>query len=425
MRSAAQAMGERQLKCGIKGCLAVVVTAASCVCVLVGSVRAGDWPQILGPNRNGVAIEERIALSWPGSGLKSLWQREVGSGFAGVAVTQGKAVLFHRIGEQEIVEAMEALTGKVVWKAAFAARYSPSYTDDDGPRAVPVLAGNRVYTYGALGDLRCLNLSTGKLLWERNTYDEFNSKRPFRGEPPEGYFGMASSPIVEGDKVLINVGGDAKGAGIVAFAADTGKTLWTATDERASYSSPLAVTIDGVRHVIVVTRLNVLSLNPDTGKIRFRFPFGRLGPTVSAAGPVVVGEHLFVTASYGIGSAWVKVGEDRAEVLWRDPQILASQYTTCVEKDGHLFGIHGRQDGPPAALRCIDPRTRRVLWTESAFGYATLIRVGDHLLILKTDGTLVLAKANAARYEELARTRVCENTTRALPALCNGLLYVA
>ncbi len=394
------------------------------LCLLVVGARAGDWPQILGPNRNGVAVEERIAQSWPDDGLKSLWRRDVGSGFAGLAVGRGGAVLFHRIGDQEIVESMEASTGKVAWKAAFAVRYRPSYTDDDGPRTVPILAGGRVYVYGALGDLRCLDLSTGRVLWERKTYDEFNSKRPFRGEPPEGYFGVASSPIVEGDKVLVNVGGDTKGAGIVAFAADTGKTLWTATDERASYSSPLAVSIGGVRHVIFVTRLNVLSLDPDTGKIRFQFPFGRLGPTVNAASPVVVGEHLFVTASYGIGSALAKIRETRAEVLWRDPRLLASQYTTCVEKDGRLFGIHGRQDGPPAALRCIDPRARQILWTEPSFGYATLIRVGDHLLILKTDGILVLAKANSTRYEELARTRVCENTVRALPALCNGLLYV-
>ena len=392
--------------------------------LLPASVEAGDWPQILGPHRNGVAVEERIASAWSSSGLKTLWQRDVGRGFAGVAVCKGTVVLFHRVGDQEVVEALAGATGKPVWKSAFPASYVPILSDDDGPRVVPIIAQGRVYTYGAMGHLRCLDLATGKALWERSTYDDFNAKQPIDGEPPEGYFGIGSSPIVEGDKILVNVGGDAQEAGIVAFALLDGRTLWKATAERASYSSPVAVTVGGVRHVIFVTRLSVVALDPDSGKVRFRFPFGRVGPTVTAATPVVFDGHLVVTASYGIGAVLAKIGSDQAEVLWRDPRILASQYTTCVEKEGCLFGIHGRQDGPRADLRCFDPRTRKVLWTEPSFGYATLMKADGKLLILKTDGTLVLAAANLSHYEELARTQVCENTTRALPALAEGLLYL-
>ena len=291
-------------------------------------------------------------------------------------------------------------------------------------RANPVIAQGRVYLYGAMGHLRCLDATTGKVCWVRNTYEEFNSKRPFHGEPPEGYFGIASSPIAEGDKVIVNVGGDTKESGIVAFAASTGQTVWKATNERASYSSPVAVTVGGVRHVVFVTRLNVVSLDPESGKVRFRFPFGRTGPTVTAANPVVFDGHLLVTASYGIGSALAKISADRAEVLWRDAEILASQYTTCVGAGDYLFGIHGRQDGPPAELRCFNPRARKVLWSEPAFGYATLIMVRDKLLVLKTDGTLVLVATNPNKYEELARWQIFESTTRALPALAEGLLYV-
>ena len=156
-----------------------------------------------------------------------------------------------------------------------------------------------------------------------------------------------------------------RASGIVAFAADTGKLLWQATGERASYSSPVAVTVGGVRHVIFVTRLNVVSINPADGSERFRFPFGKLGPTVNAANPVVFDEHLLVTASYGIGAVLAKIGQDGATVVWRDRDILASQYTTCVEKDGILYGIHGRQDGPPAELRCFDPMAQGPL--ERAF----------------------------------------------------------
>jgi hypothetical protein len=391
---------------------------------LLAGARAGDWPQILGPGRNGVAVGEQIAESWPPAGPATLWRRDAGGGFAGVSVSKATVVLFHRIGDEEIVEALHASSGKTLWRAAFPARYAPSYTDDAGPRAVPLIARDRVFVYGAMGELRSLDLSTGKVRWERKTFEEFNSKRPFHGEPPEGYFGVASSPIVEDDKIIVNVGGDEDNSGIVAFAADTGRTVWRATRERASYSSPVAVSVEGTRHVIFVTRLRVVSLDPANGRVRLEFPFGRTGATVSAANPVVFDGHLFVTASYGIGSVLARIDGNGGEVLWRDREILASQYTTCVERDGCLFGIHGRQDGPPAELRCFDPRARKVLWRQPDFGYATLIRCGDRLLILKTDGILVLAAANHEKYEELASARVCENTARALPALSGGLLYV-
>ena len=387
-------------------------------------VAAGDWPQILGPHRNGVADAEQIADTWPTGGPKTLWQREVGTGFAGVSISKGTAILYHRIGEQEIVVALEARTGNEIWKSAFRANYSPSYTEDDGPRAAPVIAEDRVYVYNASGYLRCLEFTTGKVVWKRDTYEEFNSKKEFHGEPSQGYFGFASSPILEGNKVILNVGGDTQDSGIVAFAAETGETAWKATNERASYSSPVAVTVEGVRHLIFVTRLNVVSLNPENGKLRFRFPFGRVGPTVNAANPVVFDGQLFVTASYGIGAALAKIKPDNAEVLWRDRDVMASQYATCVEHEGRLYGVEGRQDGPPADLRCFDTKTRKVLWTQPSFGYATLIRAGEKLLILTTDGTLVLAAANPHKYEELARQQVSETTVRALPALAEGLLYV-
>ena len=390
----------------------------------VCDVRAGDWPQILGPNRNGVAVDERLAGAWPEAGPATLWSHPVGTGFAGAAVSGDVVVVFHRLGDEEVVEALDAATGEPRWKSAFGATYVPMISDDDGPRATPVIHQDRVYLYGAMGNLHCLDLATGETIWSRDTYDEFYSKEAFRGEPAEGYFGMGSTPIVEGDKLLVNVGGDARDAGIVAFFCETGRTVWKATRERASYSSPIAVTVDGTRHVIFVTRLSVVSVDPQTGNVRFQFPFGRLGPTVNAASPVVLDGHVFVTASYGIGAVLAEIGPDQADVLYRDPKILASQYTTCVEHEGCLFGIHGRQDGRPADLKCFDPQSRQVHWTEPLFGYATMLRAGDKLLILKTDGVLVLAAANVERYEELARARIADTTTRALPALAAGRLYV-
>jgi outer membrane protein assembly factor BamB len=387
-------------------------------------VLAGDWPQILGPHRDGSAEDESIAPGWPEGGPPVLWQRETGSGFAGVAVAGGTAVLYHRVGDEQIAEAMNAATGEVLWKSAFETSYVPSYTHDAGPRVVPIIHDGRVYLYGAMGNLRCLDMKTGRSIWSRDTYEDFNSKRYFRGEPSTGYFGLASAPIIEGDKILVNVGGDESEAGIVAFSLKDGRTVWKATSERASYSSPVAVTVDQVRHVVFVTRLSVVSIDPATGAVRFRFEFGRAGPTVNAANPVMIDRHLFVTASYGIGAAMARIRGGNAELLWRDETLLASQYTTCVQHDGNLFGIDGRQDGPPADLKCFDPKTRETNWIEPSFGYATLVKVADKLLILKSDGELILAVANAKKYEPLARATVSNNTCRALPALADSRLYV-
>ena len=182
---------------------------------------AGDWPQVLGPSRNGIAMGERLGTEWPDGGLTTLWQRSTGSGYAGIAVAGDTAVLFHRIRDREIVEAMDAATGEVRWKAEFPASYMPSFNDDNGPLCVPLLHEDRVYVYGARGDLHCLALKDGRKVWSRDTFGDYNSKRPSRGEPPEGYFGLGSSPIIVGNRLLLNVGGDAAGAGIVAFASDS------------------------------------------------------------------------------------------------------------------------------------------------------------------------------------------------------------
>jgi outer membrane protein assembly factor BamB len=238
----------------------ILATLASCLFsgFSNGAAFAGDWPQILGPTRNGIAQKEKIADSWPSDGPKFLWEKKVGDGFAGVSIANGIGVVFHRVGNEETAEGLDAKTGKQLWSVAFPAEYVPSYNPDSGPRAAPVIHDGLVYLYGARAGLSCIQLADGKKVWQRDLYADFSSKRTSRGEPAEGYFGFASSPIVEGDKLLLNVGGSGKNAGIVAFDRKTGKTLWTATDERASYSSPVATTIDGQRHIVFATRLKVV-----------------------------------------------------------------------------------------------------------------------------------------------------------------------
>ena len=381
-----------------------------------GICQAGDWPQILGPYRNGHASGELIATSWPQEAPAVKWQRPVGSGFAGVAVSQNTAILFHRIEDQEVVEALNAATGEPLWKHSSDVNYRGTFNPNDGPIAVPLIHKNRIYTFGITGHLQCLDLKTGKQIWSRDTHKEF--------QVGQGYFGVGSTPIIVEDRLLVNVGGKRKNAGIVAFSLDQGVMQWQTMQDDASYSSPTSAFLHGRYYAIFVTRMHLAGLDPKTGNILFQFPFGKRGPTVNGADPVVVGDHVFATASYGVGGFWGQISRDSAREVWRSETPMASQYTTPIEYGGKLIGIDGRQDVGSARLICFDPKTRKVEWTEDDFGYATLLEADNKLIIMKTDGTLVLAEASLEEYQELARAQVLETTTRALPALSNGLLYV-
>jgi hypothetical protein len=375
---------------------------------------AGDWPQILGPNRNGIAEKENLANDWSNGKPKTVWQRDVGRGFSGVAIADGTLVLFHRVDDEEVAEALDPKTGERRWREAFPVRYQSSISSDDGPRATPVIHDRHVYLFGVTSALHCLRLKDGAKLWSRELGKEFDI--------PPSYFGAGTTPLIEGNRLLVNVGAK-DGAGIMAFELKDGRIAWRATEEGASYSSPVAATIDGTRHAIFVTRLSALSLDPANGRPRWKIPFGQRGPTVNAATPLVIDGHLFLSASYGIGAAWAKVKPDAADVLWSSDEVMSSQYTTCVYRDGALFGIDGRQDIPPGRLRAFDPRTKNIFWTQVDFGTGNLILADDKLVIMKTDGELVLVRASKERYEELAREQVLDGTAQALPALSNGLLY--
>jgi outer membrane protein assembly factor BamB len=396
-------------------------TLVACM-VLIGmtstppALRAGDWPQILGPHRNGEADNETLADSWPSDGPKTVWQRPVGRGYAGLAVVGQTGVLFHRVEDEERVEAIDVATGKERWHFAIPTSYVSGISPDDGPRCVPIIHGDRVIVFGVQGTLACLRLGDGAKVWSQNTHAEFRAT--------EGYFGAGSSPIVEGDKVIVNVGGAKTGAGVVAFSLSAGKVLWKVGREDASYSSPVAVTVGGTRHLIVETRATTYSLDPDSGKIRFQFPFGQRGPTVNGANPTVIGDHLFLTASYGVGAVYGRIHDASFDTLWASDDVLSTQYATCIADRGLLYGISGRDDVGKASLRLIDPASQKIVWEKADFGYGTLLKADGKLLAQKTDGGLVLIRCNPERYVELAAASIFTGKTFALPALSKGRVYV-
>ncbi len=400
-------------------CLFAAVVLAAVAAV----ASAGEWPQILGPSRNGVAAaDERLAAAWPAAGPKTLWSRTVGAGVAGVAVAGGRVYLFHRVDDRESLESLEETTGKTLWSDSHPTRFRPQVGGGDGPLCTPVVHEGRVIVFGAQGVLACIDAATGKRLWSRDTRLEFGAA--------EGYFGCGSTPLVIGRRVIVNVGGAKREAGVVAFDSATGETLWTATAEPASYAAPVCVRIEGHDHAVVVTRYQCLLLDPATGTVRWKFPFGQRGPTVNAASPLAFGDgHLLVTAAYGIGSVYAAFDARGVTPVWEGAEPLASQYATPIEVDGRLYCIDGRDDVPPADFKCIDRRTGRLLWKERDFGYGTMLLADGKLLVVKTDGELVLVRPDPTGLEVLARARPfaadpAGGAVRALPALAGRRLYL-
>ena len=382
--------------------------------VMTQSAIAGDWPQILGPTRNGVAVDEQLAEKWPAEGPKVLWRCKLGSGYAGAAVSGNRVVVFHRTGSSERIECLAADTGKSQWKADFPANYRGGIDPDIGPRCVPLIAGDAVYAFGAAGDLHAVDLAAGKPRWSRALYEDYGGD--------EGYFGAGSTPILLGGKLLINVGG--RGAGLVALDPANGKTVWKASDEAASYSSPTKANVDGKEQAIFITRMNCVLADPQSGKTTVLFAFGKRGPTVNAAMPLVIDGKVFATATYGVGCVLAPIENKAVKPLWSRDDVLSSQYSTPVHHNGFLYGTHGREDVGVAELRCVEAATGRVRWKQADYGVTHIILAGNKLLIQRTDGRLALAVASPDKYQQLGMTGITTEPTRALPALSSGRLFV-
>lgn len=373
-----------------------------------------DWPQFLGPNRDGTSSESNLARSWPNNGPKKLWERSAGSGWSGIAVAGDQLILFHRVGDEEIVECLAASSGKPVWKSAAPTGYVDDFNFDDGPRATPAISGNWVFTLGAEGRLICLRLTNGEKIWERKLAEDY----PFR----KGYFGVATSPLVAEGRVFVNAG--SKGAGIVAFDAATGRELWKATDHKAGYSSPTMARIDGKQRLICLTRDGLLILDPNNGSVVHERPFrARIDASVNAAAPLVHGDRIFVSASYNTGALLVAAAKDGWSDVWKNDRSLSCHYNTPVRSGEHLFGIHGRQEYG-ASLRCVEWATGDVAWEKKRFGCASLILADGLLIALVETGEIVLIEANAKEYRELGRFQALGDKLRAAPALADGRLFV-
>jgi len=271
---------------------------------------------------------------------------------------------------------------------------------------------------GAEGAVHCIDFHTGKEVWALDCKKEFSA--------PKGFFGMACSPLVEGEIVLLNVGGGAE-AGIVALDKTTGKVRWEKTKHEAGYSSPVAATIDGRRYALSFNRDGLTALNPADGSIYFEFPWrARMSASVNAAAPLVQGDLVFLTASYGTGAALLRIKQNGFEKVWTSEEALTCHYATPILHEGFLYGVDGRTDPgmePRPSLRCVDLTTGKVRWSEENFEAATLLLAGTELLILTEQGELVRAAADPKQFKVHARAQILPLGVRAYPALADGLFY--
>jgi outer membrane protein assembly factor BamB len=382
--------------------------------VLGAQAITADWPQVLGPGRNGVYGGPPLNERWGASGPRVVWRRPIGQGLSGPVVVQNRLILFHRDKDREIVEAIDAAGGKTLWQYAYPTSYRDDFGFDEGPRAVPVVANGVVYTFGAEGQLHAVDLASGKKIWSVDTQRQFNV--------PKGFFGAAGSPLVEDGRVLANIGGTK--AGIVAFEAKTGTVLWTATDDAASYSSGIGATIAGRRYAVFLTRNGLVGLDPAAGQVRFQRPWrARQAASVNAATPVISGDSIFLSAEYGPGAGVLRVNGSTLTDVWASNDVLSNHYATSVYAGGILYGFHGRQE-QGQSFRAVDFQTGKVRWSQDRFGAGSVTLAGNRLLIVRENGELILAAASPDGFTPVARAQILPPTVRAYPAIAAGLVYI-
>ena len=391
-----------------------LIVLVVCAGLVPLAAQGPDWPQYLGPQRDGVYRGPALAESWGPQGPKVLWRKQVGQGFSGPVVASGRLILFHRVGNEEVVESLDPRTGTTQWRYGYPTSYRDDFGFDEGPRAVPVVAGGAVYAFGAEGQLHAVELATGKRLWSEDTMKRFRVAK--------GFFGAGGSPLVEDGRVIANIGG--ANAGIVAFEAKTGKVLWTATSHEASYSSAIGATIGGRRSAIFLTREGLVGLDPVTGRIHFERRWrARMDSSVNAATPLVIGDLLFISAEYGPGAGVFQVNGATLTQLWASDEVLSNHYATSVYSNGYLYGFHGRQEFGPS-FRAVELKTGKVRWSQDRFRAGSVTLAGNRLLILRETGELLLADASPDAFKPIARAQLLPGTLRAFPALADGILYV-
>ncbi|MFO0864431.1 MAG: PQQ-binding-like beta-propeller repeat protein [Gemmataceae bacterium] len=423
-----------------------MILAASLFVAHAVHAQGSDWPSFLGPFGTSVSPEKGILSPWPKEGPKIVWQTEVGIGYAMPSIASGKLYHFERVGANLRLRCMNPRTGEDLWKFEYPSAYRDKYGYNNGPRCCPVIDGDNVYLHGVEGMLHCISAKDGKVVWSHNTVREFGIVQNF--------FGVGATPVIEGDLLLTQIGGSADGVdpfdddflkhkgnryGIVAFEKSTGKIRYAIGEELASYSVPTLATITGRRWCFVFTRNNLVAFNPVD--VESRFPLPRRADvieSVNAANPVVVGDQVLISETYGPGAALLKVKPGEYEVVWSDARktprnkSMQAHWMTPIHADGYVYGSSGRHE-TNAELRCIEAATGKVMWREPGLTRTSLLMIDRHFVCLGEDGMLRLLRVNPQKYDVVSEVELVDPKTKrplltppcwAAPIVSHGLLYV-
>jgi outer membrane protein assembly factor BamB len=379
--------------------------------------QSSDWAQWGGPHRNFTSDTKGLATSWPATGPQRVWQRELGEGYSAIAVERGMLFTMYRKGENEVVIALDAATGKTVWEQSYAAPFAPEYdmSNGPGPHATPLVTGNFVFASGATGKLHCLDKKSGKVLWSRDLINEFHGTLRVNG--------YSCSPIAYKDKVVMMVGGAA--SSLVALNQKDGSVAWKKHDFRNSTASPIVINVDGQDQLVAFMFGEVVGVDPNNGDLLWSHShpvdFG-----LNTSTPIWGADNLlFVSSGYNGGSRVLKLSraanKTTVEELWAHG-LMRVHFTNAIRVGDLVYGSSG--DFGPAPFTAIDVKTGKVVWRNRTFPRASFVFADGRFIILDEDGDLLLATPAAEGLTVTAKVAVLSNNAWTVPSLAGTRLYL-
>lgn len=408
-----------------------------------------DWPRFLGPTDNAISPETHLLDKFPVEGLHKVWEYDKGTSYTSPSLIGERLVLFTNFDGEEVVQCLNAETGKQYWRASYPVEYSDRYGYNQGPRASPTIHEGRIYTLGVTSVLSCLDLQSGTLLWQRKLGEEFD-RLPY-------FFGHGCTPIVYGGKVIVPLG-TSDDLAVAAFDEITGKLVWgTRHPWQASYASPIVTTLQGKERLLVFAGNDsrpptggLLAIEPEDGSLLATFPWRPdKYESVNGSTPVVLGgDRIFLSSSYGKGSVVVRLNQDlQWEEVWQNPD-FGLHWSTPLLLDGHLYGFQGRNE-PDAWFAALSADTGLEVWRadpeftipapassvsrrrearEYRMKYfrGSLLQADGRTWALGEFGTLGILKLQPSGHKEIDRTQLfLAQATWSLPVLHHGLLYIS
>lgn len=377
-----------------------------------------DWPQWGGPHRNFKADVTGLAAAWPAAGPKKLWSRALGDGYSSISIEGDVLYTMYRTGNDEIVLAADAASGKTLWEYRYDAHIRPGMGMENGPgpHATPLVTANGVYEIGILGNLICLNKKTGKLVWSHNLYKEFHGTFFDRGYAP--------SPIAYGHTVIMKAGG--AGNSFIAFDQATGKVVWHTTQEfQDAPASPILINLDGQDQLVAEMADEIVGIDPTNGWVLWTYPHSTSwGLNIST--PVWGDDHLlFVSSAYNGGSVVIRLvrknGKTAPEEVWSSNKMRV-HFSTVVRVGDYVYGSSG--DFGPAPLTAVDVKSGKIAWQDRTFPKANFLYADGKFIVLDEDGTLALAEFSPQRLKVISQVSLMQSNAWTVPSISGTHLYV-